>query len=264
MSGNGHEALAPPALELRGVRLAFRGVNVLDGIDLTVRRGDFLAIIGPNGGGKTVLLKVCVGLLEPDAGTVRVFGRKPAEVHGLMAYVPQYPQFELDYPIRALDVVLMGRLSGGRWVGPYREADVREARRALEQMGVADLADRQVRRLSGGQLQRVLIARGLAVEAPLILLDEPTASLDARIVGDFYERLAALAEGGRAIVLVSHDIGIISQYVKTVACLNRRLHYHHAREVTREMIEEAYGCEVDFITHAHTHRVLRDHPRAED
>lgn len=250
--------MTAPAVELNNVSLAFRGARVLEEVCLEVQPGDFLAIIGPNGGGKSVLLRVIAGLLEPDWGEVRIFGLSPAAARGRIAYVPQYPQFEFDYPIRAIDVVLMGRLHRTGLLRRYPKPDRTRAMDALERMGAADLAERQVGKLSGGQLQRVLIARALAVEAPLLLLDEPTASLDARIVSDFYARLAELP-GDRAIILISHDIGVISAHVKTVACLNRRLHYHHSKEIAREVVEDTYGCSLDFITHGHTHLVLPDH-----
>ena len=125
-----------------------------------------------------------------------------------------------------------------------------------------DLAGREIGRLSGGQLQRVLVARGLAADARLLLLDEPTASLDSRVLGSFYELLGRLSKR-LTIVLVSHDVGVMSQHVKSVACLNRRLFYHHSKEITREMVEEAYGCPVDFIIHSHSHVVLGEHGRAE-
>jgi zinc transport system ATP-binding protein len=250
----------PSALELREVSLAFRGMPVLERVNLTVQPGHFIAIIGPNGGGKSVLLRVIAGLLKPDEGVVRVLGRSPANARGQIAYVPQYAAFDFDYPIRAIDVVLMGRLRRGTLMGRFSAKDRELAEAALEEMGVGHLAQRQVGKLSGGQLQRVLIARGLAVDAPVFLLDEPTANLDASIVNDFYARLGRL-QGERTVILVSHDIGIISRYVQSVACLNRRLHYHDTREISRELIEEAYGCPVDFITHRHTHLVLDDHPR---
>jgi zinc transport system ATP-binding protein len=231
---------------------------VLEGVDLQVNQGDFLAIIGPNGGGKTVLLKVILGLLTPDRGQVRVFGKPPHRARGQIAYVPQYPRFDPGFPIRVLDVVLMGRLRGGFLGARFESEDCERAHAALDEMGLSDAADKQIGRLSGGQLQRVLIARALAVNARFLILDEPTASLDPQIAGELYERLKSSADE-MAVIVVSHDIGVISQHVKTVACMNRRLHYHASKEITEEMIEATYGCPVDFMVHRHTHRVLEDH-----
>jgi len=136
--------------------------------------------------------------------------------------------------------------------------DRRRAEEALHRMEIADLAGRQIGHLSGGQLQRVLIARALASDAKILLLDEPTASLDTRIGTEFYDKLQELARD-MTVVMVSHDIGVLNRYVSVVACLNRRLHYHGTKDITTEMIEATYGCSVDFIVHSHSHRVVPDH-----
>jgi zinc transport system ATP-binding protein len=247
-----------PALEVQGVHLAYRGVPVLEDVHLTLAEGDYLGIIGPNGAGKTVLLEVILGLRRPDRGTVRVFGKPVAQARGEVAYVPQYARFDRDYPVRVLDVVLMGRLGRDRLFRPLREEDREKARVALAEAGIADLAQRQIGKLSGGQLQRVLIARALAVEARILILDEPTASLDTPIAARLYEYLAKLAER-MTVILVSHDIGIIPRYVKSIGCMNRRFFMHDAKEITQEMIEETYGCPVDMLVHRHTHRVVDEH-----
>lgn len=246
-----------PALELRDVWFAYRDVPVLEAVDLTLWPGDYLGIIGPNGGGKTTLLKIVLGLLEPDRGIVRVFGRPPREARGEVGYVPQYARFDADFPMRVLEMVMMGRL-GWKRSSRFSRADRDAAREALARVSLADLADRQIGRLSGGQLQRALIARALSVEPRLLLLDEPTASVDTRIGRTVYELLDELARDV-TVVLVSHDIGVISRHVKTIGCLNRRLHYHHTRELTAEMLETAYGCPVELVAHGHPHRVLSVH-----
>ena len=246
-------------LELRDVSFSYRGVPVLEEVSLEVAAGDVLAILGPNAGGKTTLLKLVLGLLRPDSGSVRVLGGSPLEARGRVGYVPQRAHFDLDFPIRVIDVVLMGRLAG-RGVGRrLRSADRERARGALEQVEMRELADRPIGQLSGGQLQRVLIARALALEPELLLLDEPTASLDERIGRSIWELLEELS-GRMAVVLVSHDIGAISRYVRSVACLNRRLYCHPTRELTAEILEATYGCPVDLLAHGHPHRVLSPHP----
>lgn len=246
------------AIELRDVWLTFRDQPVLEAIDLTIPEGEFVGLIGPNGGGKTVLLKVILGLLEPDRGTVRVLGRSPRDARGLVGYVPQHLVFDPEFPIRAVDVVLMGRLGRRRLLRPYDRADRDAAARALEQVDGLDLATRPIGKLSGGQLQRVLVARALVTDPRLLLLDEPTSSLDPASGQDVHGLLETLASR-MTVVLVSHDVGVISQHVGSVACLNRRLHYHPSGGITRETIEATYGCPVDFIVHEHTHRVLEEH-----
>jgi len=247
-----------PAILIRDLSLSFRGMPVLEHVDLEVGPGDFLGIIGPNGGGKSVLLKTILGLIRPDEGHVEVFGAAPGGTPGRVAYVPQYPGFDPAVPMAVLETVLMGRLPHRRLLQRYRPEDRRRAIQALHTVGAEELAARPVSKLSGGQLQRVLIARALAVGADLLLLDEPAASLDPRSTAELYEHLARLAPH-TTLVLVSHDLGVINSHVGSVACLNRALHYHHSREVTREMIEATYGCAVDFLIHEHTHRVLHGH-----
>lgn len=241
---------------LEGVHLAFGPVTVLEDVDLTIRDDDFLAIIGPNGGGKSVLLKVLLGLLEPNRGSVTLFGTRPCRSRGRVGYVPQHAGFDRDYPVSVREVVAMARL--GHLFKRLGSEDCRVVDEALERVHMVELADRQIGQLSGGQLQRVLIARALAVEPRLLVLDEPTASLDPRIGVGVYDLLQDLQKQ-MAIVLVTHDVGVVSRYVKTIGCLNRRLFYHDSREITREMIEESYACPVDFVVHQHVHRVLEPH-----
>jgi zinc transport system ATP-binding protein len=174
--------------------------------------------------------------------------------------VPQYPPFDPRFPIRVIDVVMLGRLGTRGLLRRHTADDRARAMAALQEVQADDLAGREIGKLSGGQLQRVLIARGLATDARLLLLDEPTASLDSAVVGSFYELLQSLA-GRMTIVLVSHDLSVMSKHVGSVACLNRTMHYHHSKEITREMVEEAYGCPVDFVIHRHSHVVLEDHAK---
>lgn len=254
---NGDAALP---LELSGVSLQIDGREVLRDVDLRVEANDYLALLGPNGGGKSTLLKVILGLVAPDRGEVRVFGRAPRRAKGRVGYVPQHVRFDLDFPIRVIDAVRMGRLAS---FSPFsarrrRPGDRAAARRALERVEMVELAERPIGALSGGQLQRVLIARALVQEPQLLLLDEPTASLDERIgrsIWDLFEELSA----EMAVVVVSHDIGAISRSVRAVACLNRDLHMHPSKELTADIFEAAYGCPVDLLAHGHPHRVLAEH-----
>lgn len=254
MNGSGREG-REKVVEMRGVCFSFNGRPALAAVDFDLYEGDFVGIIGPNAGGKTTLLKVILGLLEPDDGTVEVFGRPPKEARGLVGYVPQYARFDRSFPIGVRRAVGMGALGRG---SPTR-ADAKEAvERALERVELAGVADRQIGQLSGGQLQRVLIARALVAEPRLLLLDEPTSSVDTRIGRSVHELLDELSNE-ITIVLVSHDIGVISRHVHTIACLNVEMHYHHSKELTPDLLEAMYGCPVDLVAHGHPHRVLEHH-----
>lgn len=249
--------MSEPAAELKNVSLALRGVPVLEDVTLRIEAGDYLALLGPNGGGKSTLLKVILGLVEPDRGSVRVFGQAARAARGRVGYVPQYFHFDRDFPIRVLDVVLMGRVGRNR-LGALDDEDRAIAGSALARVEMDRLAARPIGALSGGQLQRVLIARALAQQPELLLLDEPTSSLDERIERSVWELFAELSQE-MAVVVVSHDIGAISQHVRGVACLNQRLHAHPTRELTPEILEATYGCPVDLLAHGQPHRVLHSH-----
>ncbi|MBW2535695.1 MAG: ABC transporter ATP-binding protein [Deltaproteobacteria bacterium] len=234
------------ALDIRAVTKRFGGEPALEGASLEVEEGQFLGIIGPNGGGKTVLLKLILGLHQPDEGEIRVLGRSPVEARGEVGYVPQHAGFDLGFPIDVIGAVLTGRLGHGRGLGRYSERDRAAAREALAKVDLQGHESRPIGALSGGQLQRVLIARALVSEPRLLLLDEPAASLDPHADRCVHELLAGLA-GPITVVLVSHDVGLISNFISSVACVNRRLFYHPGNEPTAEMIEEAYHCPVHYI-----------------
>ena len=248
---------APPAIELRGVGVRFGSRVALDSIDLTVRQGDFMGIIGPNAGGKTTLLRVMLGLETPARGEVLVFGRAPSRARGLIGYVPQQARFDREFPITVRETVEMGRL-GSRGRSAEERHEPWSVEEVLARVALTDVAEVPVGRVSGGQLQRALIARALASSPRALLLDEPTASLDTPIGRSVYELLDRLADE-IPIVLVSHDIGVISQSVRSIACLNVRLHYHGSPELTQEMVEAAYGCPVDLVAHGVPHRVFQSH-----
>lgn len=245
---------------LEDIWVYYNGVTALEGVNLSINQNDFLGIIGPNGGGKTTLLKVILGLVKPSRGKVRVLGDTPVRSRKLIGYIPQLSQFDRDFPVSVWDVVLMGRLGHTGRFKRYSDKDKKVALDTLEIVEMLDLKDRQVGRLSGGQRQRVYIARALVTESKLLLLDEPTASVDKPMQTGFYEFLQKLRkEQELAIIVVSHDIGVISTYVNKIACLNRRLFYHNSKEITAEMLEAAYQCPVDLIAHGVPHRVLKEH-----
>jgi zinc transport system ATP-binding protein len=235
------------------------GTSILEGINLSMERGDFLGIIGPNGGGKTTLLKVILGLITPLRGEVLVFGKHPDEVRKKIGYVPQHTLFDMDFPVSVWDVVLMGRFGKTGLFKRYNEIDKQAASSALETIGMLTHKDNKIGELSGGEIQRVFIARALVTEPELLLLDEPTASVDQAMQTEFYEILENLKQR-MAIILVSHDIGAVSVYVNQIACLNRQLFYHGSTEIDADVLEATYKCPVQMITHGTVpHRVLKEH-----
>jgi zinc transport system ATP-binding protein len=251
-------------IEIRDVCLVFNGQPVLTDINLQVKKGAFLAMIGPNGGGKTTLLRLMLGLLSPHKGSVRVFGKPPREVSHRIGYVPQDVHINQRFPISALDVVLMGKLKPGRGWTRHSRKDRIAAHDALERMELGAYSHRRIGELSGGQLQRVFVARALITDSELLFLDEPTASIDTKGQREFYQLLKRLNES-ITIIIVSHDLMVLSGYVKSVACVNQHLHYHDQAEVTGEMIETMYNCSVEevcpveLVAHGLPHRVLPAH-----
>ncbi|AAM73321.1 MAG TPA: ABC transporter ATP-binding protein [Chlorobaculum sp.] len=225
------------------------GAKILQGLSLSVYEGDFLAVLGPNGGGKTTLLKVILGLVKPTTGTVRVFGKEPGYASRRIGYVPQRLDFDRTFPISAMEVVLMGRLSRKRLLQRYGHEDRRKALEALETTGLAELAQRRIGALSGGELQRVLIARALAGEPELLLLDEPTASVDPDMKTTIYDLLDQLKKS-HTIVLVTHDTGTIGRHVSRIACLNCTLDMHEpGSTLGRSALDKLYGYPVDVVEH---------------
>jgi len=245
-------------VKLEDVWVHFDGVPVLEGVDLSINQQDFLGIIGPNGGGKTTLLKVILGLLKPSRGKVTVFGHPPEKGRKFVGYVPQYSLFDHEFPVSVWDVVLMGRLGHKKPFRDYCEADKKLAHDSLDTVEMLDFKDTQIGKLSGGQQQRVFIARALVAEPKLLLLDEPMASVDSPMQTELYELFEKL-RARMAIVLVSHDISAVSIYVDKIACLNRRLFYHNTKEITVEDLEATYQCPVEIIAHGVPHRVLKEH-----
>ena len=248
------------AFELQNVTYAYNGSLALENATLRVQQGEFVAVLGPNGGGKSTLLRLLLGLLQPESGAVRVLGRAPGEAAGLVGYMPQFTSSGRAFPINALQTVLMGRLTGKSFWPAWSSQDKAVAMRSLERVGAEALASKALSDLSGGQRQRVFIARALACGPKLLLLDEPTASVDPEGRASLQELLGDLAKS-LTVVLVSHDISVISQHVTCVACVNRTVHFHPRPEVTAEMFGMMYqcgphGCPVEMIAHGLPHRVL--------
>ena len=251
-------------IEIQNLNFSYNNQFALRDVNLSVNHGDFVAMIGPNGGGKTTLLKLMLGLLKADSGEMRIFNRPPQDVSHRIGYVPQDVHINQDFPISALDVVLMGTLRPGKGWSRHSHQDRRAALNALEQVEMKKFRDHRIGELSGGQKQRVFVARALVTDPELLFLDEPTASIDTKGQNEFYKLLNELNER-ITIIVVSHDLMVVSGYIKSVVCVNRRLHYHGHAELTGEMIEMMYDCTVqetcpvELIAHGLPHRVLHTH-----
>ena len=248
-----------PLVEIKNLYAGYQYEVVLEDINLTIEQDDFIGLIGPNGGGKTTLLRVLLGLLEPKSGSIMVMGETPEKGRRQIGYVPQFAEYDAEFPISVRDVVRMGRLSSQRLFKPYSTEDDRVVDERLDWVGMLEYQDRAIRELSGGQRQRVYIARALTTNPALLVLDEPTISVDIEARTQIYELLHKINQEGVTIFLVTHDLNVISSYVKTIGCLNRKLHYHGEKQITDEMLQSTYGCPVDLIAHGLPHRVLAEH-----
>ncbi|MDK2820816.1 MAG: zinc transport system ATP-binding protein [Clostridia bacterium] len=224
-------------LRLENVWFSYNEVPVLERVNLSVKKNDFIAIIGPNGGGKTTLLKIILGMVSPDRGNVIFLGGSPGENRKYIGYVPQHFQFNFDFPISVWEVVLTGRLGHVGLFKRYTKKDKQIAAEALKEVDMYEFRDRQIGKLSGGQIQRVLIARALVTEPKLLILDEPTANVDKKASKKLYELFKEINKK-IPIILVSHDIGFVNFYVNKVIYLNRRLYHQNSNELTYHYPEQ--------------------------
>lgn len=233
-------------VDMQKVSFTYGGPAVIEDVTFSVAPGEFVALIGPNGGGKTTLLKLMLGLLKPQKGTIRILEKHPEQASPFVGYVPQDIHLNLSFPVTALEVVLMGTLNPKKRRIGHSAGNRRDAMAALEQMGMTEHANTRIGELSGGQRQRVFIARALVTHPRLLLLDEPTASIDSKGQADFF---ALLHELNRqiTIIMVSHDLLAISRHVTSVACVNRGLHYHRQAELTGGMVNAPCPCTVEAL-----------------
>ncbi len=239
-----------PAIELKHVSFHYGNVTALENVSLSVARGEFIGVVGPNAGGKSTLLKIILGLLKPASGEVRVLGLPPEQGRKRIGYVPQYPRFARDFPITVEQLVLTARLGQTRWWGGYSRRDHDLAHEALRRTETFALRKRRLDTLSGGQLQRVLLSRALACEPEILILDEPTANIDQRVETEIFDLLKKL-NSEMTIVVVSHDIAFISYYVSRVACLNRTLMCHDTAHIDGNLLDQLYGTHVHAVEHRH-------------
>lgn len=246
-TGAARPAVPAPVLRVRGLVVRYGEVTALDGVDLTVPAGRVTALVGMNGAGKSTLFRAVTGLVRPVAGSVEVLGRSPEQARraALVGYVPQSEEVDWDFPLSVRDVVMTGRY--GR-LGPTRrprKEDRAAVAGALERVGLTDLADRQIGALSGGQRKRVFVARGLAQEAPLLLLDEPFAGVDQRSVRTLTALLRDLAAEGRGVLVSTHDLQSLTELCDEAVLLRRRVLLHAPpEEVLRpEQLARAFGVD---------------------
>ncbi|MFZ5828867.1 MAG: metal ABC transporter ATP-binding protein [Planctomycetota bacterium] len=239
------------AVCMQGISFAYDGAPVLEDVDLSIGRGDMVCIVGPNGGGKTTLLRLMLGLLRPRTGRVQLFGASPEKARLKIGYMPQQSRFDPQFPVNVLDVVLMGRLGQQGWpgrLGWYTRADREAAIQSLREVGMQAFAARPMSALSGGQRQRALIARAIVSEPQLLILDEPTANVDSAGESQLLQLLRELHRR-MTILMVSHDVGFVSHLVQKVVCVNRTVAVHPAVELTAEAIERLYGGQVRHVHH---------------
>ncbi|MCE5302513.1 MAG: ABC transporter ATP-binding protein [Planctomycetaceae bacterium] len=235
-----------PAISLSHVTFSYGGSPVLEDVTLSIAERAAVSVVGPNGGGKTTLVRLMLGLLTPQRGAVRVFGQSPVRARPRIGYMPQHMQHDPMFPVTVMDIVLMGRLAG-RFGWPGR-ADRQAATDALAQVDMDAFSRQSYASLSGGQRQRVLIARALCGHPDLLLLDEPTSNVDSLVEGRLLDLLRRLNRR-MTIVLVSHDLGFVSGLVREVVCVNRRVVVHPTSEMTGATIHDLYGGEVRMVHH---------------
>ncbi|MBC2703763.1 ABC transporter ATP-binding protein [Desulfobacula sp.] len=233
---------------LNNISFAYKQRNVLENVDLVIKKGEFASIVGPNGGGKTTLLKLILGLIKPDRGVIRVFGKSPDKVRQQMGYMPQYAHLDMDFPATVMDVVLMGRLAKSNlW---FSKKDKVEVLTAIDEVGMTAFVNTEFNELSGGQKQRILIARALCSSPDILLLDEPTANVDHETEENLFSILQKL-NAKMTILLVSHDLGFVSKYVKSVICVNRQVVIHPTTLINGAMIKDIYHGDLKMVRHDH-------------
>ena len=241
---------------MNSVSASYGGSSVLEDVSFYVQENDFIGVIGPNGGGKTTLLRVILGLLKPSAGTISFNDEllKPNSI----GYLPQISTGDINYPVTVKDIVLSGLMITKGIVSRMSREDKMKASAVIEELGLRDFSGASLNELSGGQLQRVFLGRALIGNPRLLLLDEPGNFVDSSFENDFYEKLKEL-NTRIAILMVSHDVGTISQHIKSYACVNKKLHYHPSHEITNDDLM-SYGCPIQLITHGEVpHTVLKTH-----
>jgi zinc transport system ATP-binding protein len=243
-------------LEIKSLSVSYGSNITLQDVDLKVHDNDFIGVIGPNGGGKTTLLKVILGLVKPVKGKVLFYQELKSSNN--IGYLPQMSTGDNNFPVTVKDVILSGLMMRKGIISMMTIADKKKAGQVIDELGLSELASSSLSELSGGQLQRVFLGRAIIGDPRLLLLDEPGNFVDTNFENDFYEKLTVLNKR-MAIMMVSHDVGTISSHIKSFACVNKHLHFHPSSEITNEELL-AYGCPIQLITHGEIpHTVLKKH-----
>lgn len=233
------------AIEIESLSFGYKRELVLENISFRVKERDFFAIIGPNGGGKSTLLKLIVGLLTPQEGKISIFGESVSKVISKIGYVPQNTDINIKFPIRAIEVVMLN--SSKRVLFGYSKEELTLAKEVLAKVGIKKEANSKIENLSGGQRQRVMIARALFNSPEILILDEPTSNIDVDGQRDIYNLLKELNKK-LTIVVVSHDISILLEYANEVAYINKRVSLHNLNKLERNFsIQNSHFCEVELM-----------------
>jgi zinc transport system ATP-binding protein len=248
--------MSPLLLELSSVTVSYGDNTAIQDVNLKVYENDFIGVIGPNGGGKTTLLKAILGLVKPLSG--KIIPGPALQERGRIGYLPQMSTGDNNFPVTVKDVILSGLMIQKGFFTSMSSADKKKASQVIVELGLEGLSDASLSELSGGQLQRIYLGRAIIGDPRILLLDEPGNFVDTSFENDFYEKLRMLNQR-MAIMMVSHDIGTISSHIKSFACINKYLHYHPSSEITNEELL-AYGCPIQLITHGEVpHTVLKKH-----
>jgi len=238
-------------VDVDNISFSYQAQRVLENVSLQLNEGDFAALIGPNGGGKTTLIKILLGLLKPTQGTIKLFGQTGTKAKKSIAYVPQFANFRRDFPITVYETVLHGCLGRNGFFKFFSAEDKKAVEQAMFETDTWEYRNRPISDLSGGQLQRVLVARALAGKPKLLLLDEPTANIDERSERDIFDLFKELNKR-MTIIVISHDISFVSEYINRVFCLNKTLLKHEAKPVDNVTIQKLYGEHISEVHHAHS------------
>lgn len=241
-------------IEIRGLSFGYEGIPVIEDIDLDIFRKDYLLIIGPNGGGKTTLLKLILGIMNPWGGSI-TFHRN---ISNRLGYVPQFSSFNRNFPITVFDMVLTGCMDSKKILKKHKKKDHEKAKTILDKLDLYNNRNENLKNLSGGQIQKSLIARALVSGPEVLLLDEPTASIDITSKTNLMDLLDELNEN-TTIVVVTHDPIPFARAYGHIACINKSLYYHGKGELDKLAIEKAYGCPVELLGHGIPHTILKEH-----
>ncbi len=242
----------------KNISFSYGKTQALENVSIRIKHRSFVSIMGPNGGGKTTFLKLILGIFQPDCGELKVFGLDPKDARKYIGYVPQINEFNKDFPATVLEVVLMGMSANKLFFKRYTKHEIQTAHECLRQVDMIELKDRQINQLSGGQIQRVLIARALARGPKILLLDEPISNVDSKMQKSIYALLKKLKQN-MTIIIVTHDITTTSAYVDEIACLNVKLHHHGDITGAVNALSNMSNCPVEILAHGVAHRVLGEH-----